>query len=94
MRRDPHRSQLGADGRPLHQVGVECQAGGRRWSAPGVARLFGVTDIPSLPAGSSGSTYRVVLGKQVLSEVNEPGSLAVGVEKIIVHEKWNSFLIV
>uniref|UniRef100_A0A663DMX1 Peptidase S1 domain-containing protein n=1 Tax=Aquila chrysaetos chrysaetos TaxID=223781 RepID=A0A663DMX1_AQUCH len=43
---------------------------------------------------SSGTTYRVVLGKQVLSEENEPGSLAVGVEKIIVHEKWNSFFIV
>ncbi|KAM6312931.1 chymotrypsin-C-like [Podargus strigoides] len=42
---------------------------------------------------SSGMTYRVVLGKQVLSEEDEPGSLAVGVEKIIVHEKWNSFLI-
>uniref|UniRef100_A0A8D0ERA6 Peptidase S1 domain-containing protein n=1 Tax=Strix occidentalis caurina TaxID=311401 RepID=A0A8D0ERA6_STROC len=38
-------------------------------------------------------TYRVVLGKQVLSE-DEPGSVAVGVEKIIVHEKWNSFLII
>uniref|UniRef100_A0A8C8B7Y3 Peptidase S1 domain-containing protein n=1 Tax=Otus sunia TaxID=257818 RepID=A0A8C8B7Y3_9STRI len=42
---------------------------------------------------SSSLTYRVVLGKQVLSE-DEPGSMAVGVEKIIVHEKWNSFLII
>lgn len=39
-------------------------------------------------------TYRVVLGKQVLSEENEPGSMAVGVENIIVHENWNSYLIV
>ncbi|NXW20617.1 CEL2A elastase, partial [Circaetus pectoralis] len=39
--------------------------------------------------GGSGTTYRGGVGKQVLSE-NEPGSLAVGVEKIIVHEKWNS----
>ncbi|KAF1491350.1 Chymotrypsin-C, partial [Eudyptula minor novaehollandiae] len=43
---------------------------------------------------SSSMTYRVVLGKQVLSEENEPGSVAMGVEKIIVHEKWNSFLII
>ncbi|NXE29330.1 CTRC protein, partial [Ardeotis kori] len=43
---------------------------------------------------SSSMTYRVVLGKQVLSEVDEPGSVAVGVDKIIVHEKWNSFLII
>ncbi|NWS53792.1 CTRC protein, partial [Chunga burmeisteri] len=43
---------------------------------------------------SSSQTYRVVLGKQVLLEENEPGSVAVGVDKIIVHEKWNSFFIV
>ncbi|XP_019330260.1 PREDICTED: chymotrypsin-C [Aptenodytes forsteri] len=43
---------------------------------------------------SSSMTYRVVLGMQVLSEENEPGSVAMGVEKIIVHEKWNSFLII
>ncbi|XP_055561240.1 chymotrypsin-C isoform X2 [Falco cherrug] len=43
---------------------------------------------------SSSMTYRVVLGKQVLSQEDEPGSLAVGVEKMIVHEKWNSFLII
>ncbi|XP_032564982.1 chymotrypsin-C isoform X1 [Chiroxiphia lanceolata] len=43
---------------------------------------------------SSSLTYRVVLGKQVLSEDDEPGSVAVGVEKTIVHEKWNSFLII
>lgn len=53
----------------------------------------GLTDTPSLPAGSSSMTYRVVLGKQVLSEEDEPGSLAVGVEKTIVHENWNSFFI-
>ncbi|NXH11243.1 CTRC protein, partial [Bucco capensis] len=39
---------------------------------------------------SSSLTYRVVLGKQDLSVADEPGSLAVGVDKIIVHEKWNS----
>uniref|UniRef100_A0A8U7P0E0 Peptidase S1 domain-containing protein n=1 Tax=Corvus moneduloides TaxID=1196302 RepID=A0A8U7P0E0_CORMO len=43
---------------------------------------------------SSSLTYRVVLGKQDLSEDDEPGSVAVGVEKMIVHEKWNSFLII
>ncbi|XP_030319521.1 chymotrypsin-C isoform X1 [Calypte anna] len=42
---------------------------------------------------SFSQTYRVVLGKQDLSVEDEPGSLAVGVEKLIVHEKWNSFLI-
>ncbi|NXM03600.1 CTRC protein, partial [Tyrannus savana] len=39
---------------------------------------------------SSSMTYRVVLGKQDLSVDDEPGSVAVGVEKMIVHEKWNS----
>ncbi|XP_027760872.1 chymotrypsin-C-like isoform X1 [Empidonax traillii] len=39
-------------------------------------------------------TYRVLLGKQDLSEDDEPGSVAVGVEKTIVHEKWNSYLII
>ncbi|NXD88299.1 CTRC protein, partial [Halcyon senegalensis] len=43
---------------------------------------------------SSTLTYRVVLGKQNLAIEDEPGSLAVGVDKIIVHEKWNSFLII
>ncbi|KFQ31172.1 Chymotrypsin-C, partial [Mesitornis unicolor] len=35
---------------------------------------------------SSGLTYRVVLGKQDLAQDDEPGSVAVGVEKTIVHE--------
>ncbi|NXH48997.1 CTRC protein, partial [Dicaeum eximium] len=39
---------------------------------------------------SSSLTYRVVLGKQNLTADDEPGSVAVGVEEIIVHEKWNS----
>ncbi|XP_058674653.1 chymotrypsin-C-like [Ammospiza caudacuta] len=43
---------------------------------------------------SSSKTYRVVLGKQDLSEADEPGSVAVAVEKTIVHEKWNSILII
>ncbi|XP_061225493.1 chymotrypsin-C-like [Neopsephotus bourkii] len=43
---------------------------------------------------SSTLTYRVVLGKQVLSDEEELGSVAVGVEKIIVHKNWNSFLII
>ncbi|NXG45256.1 CTRC protein, partial [Psilopogon haemacephalus] len=43
---------------------------------------------------SSSLTYRVVLGKQDLSEADEPGSLAVGVDKTIVHENWNSYLII
>uniref|UniRef100_A0A8D2KWV4 Peptidase S1 domain-containing protein n=2 Tax=Varanus komodoensis TaxID=61221 RepID=A0A8D2KWV4_VARKO len=42
---------------------------------------------------SSSRTYRVVLGKQNLKE-EEVGSVAVAVEKMIVHEKWNSFLII
>lgn len=48
----------------------------------------------SSPAGSSSLKYRVLLGKQVLSEEDEPGSLAVGVEKLIVHEDWDPILIV
>uniref|UniRef100_A0A8C6JTF7 pancreatic elastase II n=1 Tax=Melopsittacus undulatus TaxID=13146 RepID=A0A8C6JTF7_MELUD len=43
---------------------------------------------------SSTMTYRVVLGKQVLSDEDEPGSVAVGVERIIVHENWDSQLII
>ncbi|NXW95560.1 CTRC protein, partial [Alopecoenas beccarii] len=43
---------------------------------------------------SSGLTYRVRLGKQVLSEEDEPGSVTVAVEKFIVHEDWDSYLIV
>ncbi|NXU36161.1 CTRC protein, partial [Drymodes brunneopygia] len=43
---------------------------------------------------SSSMTYRVVLGKQNLEEDDEPGSVAVDVAKTIVHEKWNSFLII
>uniref|UniRef100_A0A803W2S6 Peptidase S1 domain-containing protein n=1 Tax=Ficedula albicollis TaxID=59894 RepID=A0A803W2S6_FICAL len=42
---------------------------------------------------SSSLTYRVVLGKQDLAVDDEPGSVAVGVEKTIVHEKWNSILV-
>ncbi|XP_056364294.1 chymotrypsin-C-like [Oenanthe melanoleuca] len=43
---------------------------------------------------SSSLTYRVMLGKQDLTVDDEPGSVAVGVEKTIVHEKYNSFLII
>ncbi|XP_032935629.1 LOW QUALITY PROTEIN: chymotrypsin-C-like [Catharus ustulatus] len=42
---------------------------------------------------SSSLTYRVVLGKQDLAVDDEAGSVAVGVEKTIVHEKWNSILV-
>ncbi|XP_025929829.1 chymotrypsin-C [Apteryx rowi] len=42
---------------------------------------------------SSSRTYRVVLGKQNLAE-QEPGAVAAAVEKIIVHENWNSYLII
>ncbi|XP_009078179.1 PREDICTED: chymotrypsin-C-like, partial [Acanthisitta chloris] len=42
----------------------------------------------------SSMTYRVVLGKQDLSVDDEPGSVAVDVDKMIVHEKWNSYLII
>ncbi|XP_055748569.1 elastase 2 like [Salvelinus fontinalis] len=40
----------------------------------------------------SSRTYRVNLGKHNLAETEE-GSLAVGVAKIIVHEKWNPLFI-
>ncbi|NXU93242.1 CTRC protein, partial [Xiphorhynchus elegans] len=39
---------------------------------------------------SDSINYRVVLGMQDLSEEDEPGRVTVGVEKTIVHEKWNS----
>lgn len=71
---------------------LRCREGPHR----GGCKTFVETDPlspASLPTGSSSLTYRVVLGKQVLSEADEPGSLAVGVDKIIVHEKWNSFLV-
>ncbi|NXI31280.1 CTRC protein, partial [Sterrhoptilus dennistouni] len=42
---------------------------------------------------SSSLTYRVVLGKQDLLTDDGTGIVAVGVEKTIVHEKWNSFLV-
>ncbi|XP_028921795.2 chymotrypsin-C [Ornithorhynchus anatinus] len=41
---------------------------------------------------SNAKTYRVVLGKSNLKE-EETGSQVVAVEKIFVHEKWNSLLI-
>ncbi|XP_063032788.1 chymotrypsin-C-like [Melospiza melodia melodia] len=50
------------------------------------------TDTPSLP-GSSSLTYRVALGRQDVSEADEPGSVAVAVEKIIVHEDWDDYYI-
>lgn len=89
---DLHRLQVGADSCPLLQVGA-----GVLWEGPhrGGCKSFVETDPlspASLPTGSSSLTYRVVLGKQVLSE-DEAGSLAVSVDKFIVHEKWNSFLI-
>ncbi|OWK54623.1 Chymotrypsin-C [Lonchura striata] len=43
---------------------------------------------------SSYMTYRVALGRQDVSETEEPGSVAVGVEKIIVHEDWDSYFLV
>lgn len=41
---------------------------------------------------SSGRVYRVLVGKHNLQE-EEEGSAAISPEKIIVHEKWNSFFI-
>ncbi|XP_053431506.1 chymotrypsin-like elastase family member 2A [Nycticebus coucang] len=38
---------------------------------------------------SSSRTYRVVLGRHSLS-TQEPGSLAISVSKLVVHEDWNS----
>ncbi|KAM6216920.1 chymotrypsin-like elastase family member 2A [Rhynchocyon petersi] len=37
---------------------------------------------------SSSRTYRVVLGRHSLS-TDEPGSVAISVSKLVVHEKWN-----
>ncbi|XP_053307627.1 chymotrypsin-C-like [Spea bombifrons] len=42
---------------------------------------------------SSTRTYRVYLGKHNLKN-EEEGSIAISPEKIIVHENWNSFLII
>nr|DBA15755.1 TPA: hypothetical protein GDO54_003223 [Pyxicephalus adspersus] len=42
---------------------------------------------------SSSRVYRVYLGKHSLQTADEPGSVAIAPEKIIVHEKWNSFFI-
>ncbi|NWT72272.1 CTRC protein, partial [Prunella himalayana] len=39
---------------------------------------------------SSSLTYRVALGRQDVSKDDEAGSVAVAVEKIIVHEDWDS----
>lgn len=65
--------------------------GGADWGS----KMMMEPDTPSFPpTGSSSLTYRVELGKQVLSEEDEPGSVAVGVEKFIVHEDWDSYLIV
>ncbi|NXS40573.1 CTRC protein, partial [Balaeniceps rex] len=62
---------------------------GCRGAAGGKTRRLWRLTPPCRPRSST-LTYRVVLGKQVLLEEDEPGSVAVGVEKIIVHEKWNS----
>ncbi|XP_018424271.1 PREDICTED: chymotrypsin-C-like [Nanorana parkeri] len=42
---------------------------------------------------SSSNVYRVFLGKYSLQTADEEGSIAISPEKIIVHERWNSFLI-
>ncbi|XP_041255044.1 chymotrypsin-C-like, partial [Onychostruthus taczanowskii] len=42
---------------------------------------------------SSYMTYRVALGRQDVSKADEPDSVAVAVEKIIVHEDWDSYYI-
>uniref|UniRef100_A0A8C9EJM7 Chymotrypsin C n=1 Tax=Pavo cristatus TaxID=9049 RepID=A0A8C9EJM7_PAVCR len=42
---------------------------------------------------SSTLTYRVVLGEHNLA-VEDDGAVVAEVEKIIVHEKWNSFLVI
>ncbi|XP_006266046.1 chymotrypsin-C-like [Alligator mississippiensis] len=42
---------------------------------------------------SKSNTYRVVLGKQNLKQ-EELGAVTVGVEKIIVHERWISLLVI
>ena len=49
-----------------------------------------VTDLSCLSAPhSSSKTYRVLLGRHSLSTA-EPGSVAVDVSKLVVHEKWNA----
>lgn len=50
-------------------------------------RKRGVTDL-SLSPHSNSRTYRVVLGRHSLS-TQEPGSVAVQVSKLVVHENWN-----
>lgn len=72
-----------------------CSLRGRRGSFPGSGALspHPASSPPSAaPSLSSKRTYRVLLGKQNLKE-SEAGEVAVAVEKAIVHEKWNSLLI-
>lgn len=61
---------------------------GRRGEAASLTR-----PPPPPPLLSDTLTYRVALGKNNLVVEDEEGSVFANVESIVVHEKWNSFLV-
>ncbi|KAM3872410.1 chymotrypsin-like elastase family member 2A [Diretmus argenteus] len=75
------------------QASLQYRSGNNFYHTCGATLISNQWVITAAHCISSRNTYRVYLGKHSMRSSNEPGSIAISPEKIIVHENWDSYRI-